>query len=208
MTVNLTGYFKFSNLKNERAKIRDGSASEALLKSACGLESFVTRGTVRDAWNAIISKCARLGWYRNGGWMPNGRHSLPCRLKEMGDILGVCASFGQQRTPNAGWGHARVWLYCDKDFEKAMLEDFFPPETRLRLAVNYFNSVTGLVLYMDSIPDHRWLNAFCKKTHDPKGFARRVYGRTFTKEEALAEAKRLPKLAKYIKTMLMEKEEA
>lgn len=208
MIVNLTGYFKFSKLEHDHAKIPDGSVGEALLRSAAGLDAFITRDSARNAWNAIISKCARLGWYRNGGWRPNGRHSLPCRLKDMGDVLGVCASFGQQRTPNDCWGHARVWLYCDKEFAKAMLEDFFPPEARLRFAVNYYNFINGLVLYMDRIPDHAWLEKFCRRTHDPAGFANLRYRRTFTKEEALAEAERLPKLAKYIKTMLIKKEEA
>lgn len=200
MRVKLTGYFKFKPVAEAAAKIPDSSVSEMLLRHSAGADEWFGKSSARDAWNAVVSRCTELGWYKNGGWRPHGSSSYKCWTKDMGDVLGVCVSFGCCRVDLC---YARTWLYCDKEFEKALLEDFFPPDERLRLAVRY--GICGAVVDMKRIPGETWFKEFCRKTHNVDSFASLKYHRTFTRQEALAEIKRLPKLAKYIRTMLLKK---
>lgn len=203
MKITLTGYFKFSPVRTERAEIPYLSVAETLLKHAAGSSEGLTKNSSRDAWNALAGRCGELGWYRNGGWTPHGSSSFRCRAKDMGDILGVCATFGPVVCP--GVQYPRAWLYCDRDFEAALTECFFPPDDRLRFAVG--RGITGAIVDIKDLPDGKWLADFCAKTHDPVAFSVRMFGRRITRQEALAAAERLPKMAKYIRTMLVGSED-
>ena len=195
--IKLTGYFKFSAVKTAEANIPGGDLAEPCLRQTVGQDVLLGPGPgpLRDVWNAVAGKCGELGWYRDGGWRPHGGGSYRCREKDKGDVLGVRASA-------FGWS---AWLYCDREFEKALLEDFFSPDERLRLEVA--GGVRGRLRHGQEAPGQRWLDAFCRRTHDPDAFARRKYGREITRAEAANAVKTFPKLAKYIKTMLMPKED-
>ena len=189
MTILIKGYFKFSKIKEICAKAPDSSVSESILKSAAGLDMYFTSGTCRDAWNAVVSACARAGWYRTGGWIPRGGTSNRCATKNKGDVLGVCATFGLSQTRPLEF--ARTWLYCDRDFEKAVMEEFFEPDQRLGLTVKNYGLMRA-IFSSGAVPGQGWLDEFCAKTHDPVRYSTKWFGRTFTEEEALELAEKMP----------------
>ena len=203
MLIRIVGYFKFSPMKSTFVKVPDKAVGESLIRYEIGQDSFFTKYSSRDAWNAVIGKCAELGWYRNGGWLPNGRSSAKCAVKDKGDILGVCVTFVDYSSEATSNGHVRSWVYCDKAFEQKMLEDFFEPDDRLKIAIKY--SVCGSFVTMKSIPSKKWLDDFCKKTHDPYHFAINRFGRSFTDKEIIELSEKNPKLKSYIKLMLAQK---
>jgi hypothetical protein len=187
MRIKLTGYFKFSPVKESRVKVSSSSFGEAVLRRAAGFPECLRAARDRDVFNALHGACAELGWYKNGGWMPNGRATVGCSVKNKGDILGVCASAGE-------YSPTRIWLYCDKLFEEEMTKDFAEPEDVIR---NPF-SVRNRLLEMKRIPDQKWLDAFCERTHDPDAFARR---QQYSRKDAAKLAERCPEMAKYVKLM-------
>ena len=187
MRIKLTGYFKFSPIKESRVKVSSSSFGEAVLRHATGFPEYLRFPRDRDALNALYGACAELGRYKNGGWMPNGRFAVRCPVKNKGDILGVCASAGE-------YSSTRIWLYCDRKFEEEMAKCFVEPEDIIR---NPF-SVQYRLLDMKRIPDQEWLDAFCERTHDPDAFARRL---NRSREEAEELAKRCPEMAEYVKLM-------
>lgn len=201
MLVRLTGYFKFSPPKTVSVRVPDRAIGESLIRHEVGQDAFFTKSSSRDAWNALIGKCAELGWYRNGGWLPNGRMSVRCGVKDRGDILGVCATFVDYLSPNSGFGSNRVWLYCDKAFEREMLTDFFEPDERLKIEVMY--TICSRFVCMKTIPSKKWLYDFCKKTHDFYHFTINKFGRSLTDKELVELSEKCPKLKSYIKLMLM-----
>ena len=205
MNVSIRGYFKFSPIKTACVKIPDSAVSESLIRHEAGQDVFFAKSSTRDAWNAVIGKCAELGWYKNGGWLPNGKSSARCAVKDKGDILGVCAMFMTYAYagPAMQAGFPRSWLYCDKVFEQAILNDFFPPDEQLKMAVKY--SICGSVITMKSPPSQKWLYEFCRKTHDPYRFAINKFGHSLTDTEIAELSTRCPKLTNYIKTMLIKK---
>lgn len=142
MRIKLTGYFKFSPIRESRVKVSSSSFGEAVLRHAAGFSECLRSGRDRDAFNALYGACAELGWYRNGGWMPNGRFAVRCLEKNKGDILGVCASAGE-------YSSTRIWLYCDRKFEEEMTKDFVEPEDVIRHPF----SVRNCLLEMKRIPD-------------------------------------------------------
>lgn len=188
MRFKLTGYFKFSPIKESRVKVSFSSFGETMLRHAAGFqERLYGKTRDRDVFNALLGACASLGWYKNGGWMPNGRFAVRCFEKNKGDILGVCATVHE-------YSPTGIWLYCDKKFEEEMTKDFVEPEDVIR---NPF-SVKNCLLDMKRIPDQEWLDAFCERTHSPEAFARR---QNYSKEDAAKLAERRPDMAKYVKLM-------
>ena len=187
MRLKLTGYFKFSPIKESYVKVSSSSLGEAVLRHAAGFPEYLRATRDRDAFNALFGACASLGWYKNGGWMPNGRFAVRCFEKNKGDILGVCVSVWE-------YSSTRIWLYCDKKFEEDLTKDF----TELGEAIHYPFSIQNRLLEMKRIPDQEWLDAFCERTHDPDAFAHR---RNYSKEKAAEFAKRCPEMAEYVKLM-------
>lgn len=187
MRLKLTGYFKFSPIKEFYVKVSSSSFGEAVLRHAAGFPEYLRATRDRDVFNALFSACASLGWYKNGGWMPNGRFAVRCLEKNKGDILGVCASVGEYYS-------TRIWLYCDRKFEEEITNDF----AELKDIVCYPFSIQNRLLEMKRIPDQKWLNTFCEQTHDPDAFARR---QNFSRDDAAKLADRCPEMAEYVKLM-------
>ena len=187
MRLKLTGYFKFSPIKESHVKVSSSSFGEAVLRHAAGFSEYLRAARDRDVFNALFGACASLGWYKNGGWMPNGRFAVRCFEKNKGDILGVCASAGE-------YSSTRIWLYCDKKFEVELTKDFAEPDEIIRHPF----SIQNCLLEMKRIPDQKWLNAFCERTHSPDAFARRL---NCSREDAKELVKRCPEMAEYIKLM-------
>lgn len=187
MRIRLTGYFKFLPIKESHVKVSSSSFGEAVLRHASGFSEYLRATRDRDVFNALFGACASLGWYKNGGWMPNGRFAVRCFEKNKGDILGVCASVGE-------YSSTRIWLYCDKKFEEELMKNFVEPDEIIRDPF----SVRNRLLEMKQIPDQEWLDAFCERTHSPDAFARR---QQYSKEDAAKLAARCPEIAEYIKLM-------
>jgi len=161
-----------------------------MLRFAAGAPVYVDKSSYRDAYNALLGKCAESGWYKDGGWMPNGRFAVKCREKDKGDILGVCATLPK-------YGSTQIWLYCDKTFEESLVKDFAEPEDVIRHPF----TIKNWLIDMKRIPDKRWLDAFCERTHDPDAFSMRHFGRALSPDDVKDYIERLPKMEKYIKTM-------
>jgi len=187
MRLKLTGYFKFSPIKESYIKVSSSSFGETVLRHAVGFSEYLHTTRDRDVFNALFGACAGLGWYKNGGWMPNGRFAVRCFEKNKGDILGVCASAGE-------YSSTRIWLYCDKQFEEEVAMHFVSPDDIIRCPFGLRNRL----LEMKRIPDQEWLDAFCERTHNPDAFARR---QNFSRKYAEELAKRRPEMAEYIKLM-------
>ena len=187
MRLKLTGYFKFSPIKESRVKVSSSSFGEAVLRHAAGFSEYLRASRDRDVFNSLYGACAKLGWYKNGGWMPNGRFAVRCFEKNKGDILGVCASAGE-------YSSTRIWLYCDKKFEEDLTKDFIKPGEAIRRSF----SIKNRLLEMKRIPDQKWLDAFCEQTHSPDAFAYRC---NYSKEKAAELADRCPEMVEYIKLM-------
>jgi len=187
MRIKLTGYFKFSPIKESCVKAPTTALGKAMIRHAAGFNEYLYGKRDRDFYNAVIGACAAMGWYKTGGWMPNGRFSVKCREKNKGDILGICATFGEYST-------TRAWLYCDEKFEEEMSKDFMKAEDVIRDPF----SVRNRLLEMKCIPDQKWLDAFCERTHSPDAFARR---QQYSREDAAKLAARRPEMAEYIKLM-------
>ena len=153
MKAKITGYFKFRPIAEAEAKIPSGSVAELLVKHAAGKNGWLTAASAPDAWNSVVGRCAELGWYRNGGWMPNGRvggGGGRAADKARGDILGVCVSFGE-------CSKARTWLYCDLMLENAMKE-------MVGRGWDLGFHLTSQVVEMERIPDQEWIDGFCLRT--------------------------------------------
>ena len=187
MRLKLTGYFKFLPIKESYVKISSSSFGEAVLRHAAGFSEYLRATRDRDVFNSLYGACAKLGWYKNGGWMPNGRFAVRCFEKNKGDILGVCASVGE-------YSSTRIWLYCDKKFEEDLTKDF----TELGEVIRHPFSIKNRLLEMKCIPDQKWLDAFCEQTHSPDAFAHRC---NYSKEEAAKLACRCPEMAECVKLM-------